>query len=67
MGAVDPVNRLDEFMRSRQLVATTCYGISHPVLARAGFDYCIVDEASQILQPVSATGAVRSFPCCVFH
>ncbi|XP_035882765.1 DNA replication ATP-dependent helicase/nuclease DNA2 isoform X2 [Phyllostomus discolor] len=34
------------------IVATTCMGINHPIFSRKVFDFCIVDEASQISQPV---------------
>ena len=37
---------------SRQVVATTCLGINHPIFHTRIFDYCIVDEASQITLPV---------------
>jgi DNA replication ATP-dependent helicase Dna2 len=43
---------LAEFYATRNVVATTCLGWSHPVLRRRTFDYCIVDEASQITQAV---------------
>jgi DNA replication ATP-dependent helicase Dna2 len=33
-------------------VATTCLGIQHAIFSKKRFDYCIVDEASQITQPV---------------
>ena len=35
-----------------QVVATTCLGINHPIFSQRMFDYCIVDEASQITLPV---------------
>lgn len=37
---------------SPQVVATTALTIDHPVFAKRTFDYCIVDEASQITLPV---------------
>ena len=37
---------------SRQVIATTCLGINHPIFNSRIFDYCIVDEASQITLPV---------------
>lgn len=43
---------------SRQIVATTCLGINHPVFNQRIFDYCIVDEASQITLPV-CLGPIR--------
>ena len=43
---------------TRQVVATTCLGINHPIFNQRIFDYCIVDEASQITLPV-CLGPVR--------
>jgi DNA replication ATP-dependent helicase Dna2 len=47
---------LDAFtcrIEEASLVATTCLGASHPIFyRRRHFDYVIVDEASQIAQPV---------------
>lgn len=40
------------------VVATTCLGINHPVFLERSFDYCIVDEASQITLPICA-GPIR--------
>ncbi|KAJ8794964.1 hypothetical protein J1605_018551 [Eschrichtius robustus] len=34
------------------IVATTCMGVNHPIFSRKTFDFCIVDEASQISQPI---------------
>lgn len=35
-----------------KVVATTCLGVNHPIFRERVFDYCIVDEASQITLPV---------------
>ncbi|KAM5323903.1 DNA replication ATP-dependent helicase/nuclease DNA2 [Glossophaga mutica] len=43
---------LEELYNSQLVVATTCMGINHPIFSRKVFDFCIVDEASQISQPV---------------
>jgi len=40
------------------IVATTCLGINHPIFNERTFDYCIVDEASQITLPV-CIGPIR--------
>jgi DNA replication ATP-dependent helicase Dna2 len=40
------------------IVATTCLGINHPIFNERTFDYCIVDEASQITLPV-CLGPIR--------
>lgn len=41
------------------VVATTCLGINHWMFTQRKFDYCIVDEASQITLP-SCLGPLRS-------
>ncbi|KAH8422669.1 bifunctional ATP-dependent DNA helicase/ssDNA endodeoxyribonuclease DNA2 [Aspergillus melleus] len=41
-----------------QVVATTCLGVSHNIFSQRTFDYCIVDEASQITLPV-CLGPIR--------
>lgn len=40
------------------VVGTTCLGINHPLFQQRIFDYCIVDEASQITLPV-CLGPIR--------
>jgi DNA replication ATP-dependent helicase Dna2 len=40
------------------IVATTCLGINHAIFNERTFDYCIVDEASQIPLPV-CLGPIR--------
>jgi DNA replication ATP-dependent helicase Dna2 len=46
---VSSVQELDAFYKSQQLVATTCSSIGHAVFDKLTFDYCVVDEASQVL------------------
>ncbi|KAG0044717.1 Tripartite DNA replication factor [Gryganskiella cystojenkinii] len=41
-----------------QVVGTTCLGIGDPLFTEKRFDYCIVDEASQITLPV-CLGPIR--------
>ncbi|KAF4534256.1 DNA replication factor DNA2 [Lasiodiplodia theobromae] len=41
-----------EFATDPPVVATTCLTINHPIFRRRLFDYCIVDEASQITLPL---------------
>nr|XP_023422517.1 DNA replication ATP-dependent helicase/nuclease DNA2 isoform X3 [Cavia porcellus] len=43
---------LEDLYNSQLIVATTCMGINHPIFSRKTFDFCIVDEASQISQPI---------------
>lgn len=56
-----PKNSFDEIRDSwhgTPIVATTCLGINHHVFNERSFDYCIVDEASQITLPICA-GPIR--------
>jgi DNA replication ATP-dependent helicase Dna2 len=47
----------DTYMKP-EVVATTCLGVNHQLFQRRVFDYCIVDEASQITLPV-CLGPIR--------
>lgn len=47
------VDSYDRFCRSKLVVATTCLKLNHPLLAKRRFDFCIIDEASQLTLPVS--------------
>ncbi|KAJ9114076.1 hypothetical protein QFC22_005896 [Naganishia vaughanmartiniae] len=58
LGGVDSLSQLEDRLMGPQIVATTCLSIDHPVLSRRKFDYCIVDEASQITLP-SCIGPLR--------
>ncbi|KAJ1814693.1 DNA replication endonuclease-helicase Dna2, partial [Coemansia sp. RSA 2598] len=46
------VKQIDRYFSAAPVVATTCLGVNHPVFTRRKFDYCIIDEASQITLPV---------------
>ena len=59
--AATPKRTLEEVKSSwfdPPVVATTCLGINHQIFAERVFDYCIVDEASQITLPV-CLGPIR--------
>ncbi|QUC21413.1 uncharacterized protein UV8b_05656 [Ustilaginoidea virens] len=59
--AGQPKNTFEEIKEAwhnTPIVATTCLGINHPVFLERSFDYCIVDEASQITLPICA-GPIR--------
>lgn len=49
-----PMKSIEEIKTaySRPVVATTCLGVKHTIFNQKIFDYCIVDEASQITLPV---------------
>ncbi|KAA8625337.1 Superfamily I DNA and RNA helicase and helicase subunits [Pyrenophora tritici-repentis] len=58
---VEPKDSVEELERSWMeppVVATTCLTINHSLFNRRVFDYCIVDEASQITLPV-CLGPIR--------
>ncbi|XP_008830883.1 DNA replication ATP-dependent helicase/nuclease DNA2 [Nannospalax galili] len=50
--SIKSLTLLEELYNSQLIVATTCMGINHPIFSRKTFDFCVVDEASQISQPV---------------
>ncbi|KAG7095095.1 hypothetical protein E1B28_005882 [Marasmius oreades] len=52
------VEQLEHQLMTPPVVATTCLSIDHAVFTRRKFDYCIVDEASQITLP-SCLGPLR--------
>ncbi|KAJ1927120.1 DNA replication endonuclease-helicase Dna2 [Tieghemiomyces parasiticus] len=46
------VHQVEAYYADAQVVATTCLGIGHALFQKRRFDFCIVDEASQITLPV---------------
>ncbi len=52
------IEELREAYHGPKIVATTCLGINHALFRERTFDYCIVDEASQITLPV-CLGPIR--------
>eukprot|EP01138_Halocafeteria_seosinensis_P009420 gb/GECG01009626.1/.p1 GENE.gb/GECG01009626.1/~~gb/GECG01009626.1/.p1 ORF type:complete len:1798 (+),score=229.80 gb/GECG01009626.1/:1-5394(+) len=46
------VGAIRELVEKTQVVATTAMGMNHQLLRKRSFDFCIVDEASQILEPI---------------
>eukprot|EP01117_Protostelium_nocturnum_P009246 TRINITY_DN3308_c1_g1_i1.p1 TRINITY_DN3308_c1_g1~~TRINITY_DN3308_c1_g1_i1.p1 ORF type:complete len:1558 (+),score=542.81 TRINITY_DN3308_c1_g1_i1:102-4676(+) len=53
-----PVYDLQGLFNGAKVVATTCLGINSPIFSKKTFDYCIVDEASQVTQPI-CLGPIR--------
>ncbi|KAI8033726.1 hypothetical protein M5D96_013509 [Drosophila gunungcola] len=45
------VEELEQALAGPAIVGVTCLGAGHPMFQRRQFDYCIVDEATQVLQP----------------
>jgi DNA replication ATP-dependent helicase Dna2 len=61
MLAGQPMHSFDQIREAwleSPIVATTCLGINHPLFLERHFDYCIVDEASQITLPI-CLGPIR--------
>lgn len=52
------IEELKDSYEKPQVVATTCLGVNHSIFNQRIFDYCIVDEASQITLPV-CLGPIR--------
>jgi DNA replication ATP-dependent helicase Dna2 len=52
------VSEVETYYAKAQVVICTSLGINHPIFIRKRFDYCIVDEASQLNLP-SCIGALR--------
>ncbi|KIV88936.1 hypothetical protein PV10_08562 [Exophiala mesophila] len=52
------IEELHEAWQGSQVVATTCLSVNHGIFNARTFDYCIVDEASQITLPV-CLGPIR--------
>ncbi|OPJ84724.1 DNA replication ATP-dependent helicase/nuclease DNA2 [Patagioenas fasciata monilis] len=48
--SIKSVMDLEEVYNSQPVVATSCMGVNHPIFVQKQFDFCIVDEASQISQ-----------------
>ncbi|XP_071521309.1 DNA replication ATP-dependent helicase/nuclease DNA2 isoform X2 [Panulirus ornatus] len=55
---------LSKFYDSKPVVATTCLGVNHVLFTKRNFDFCIIDEASQVLQ-VAALGPLFHASCFV--
>lgn len=45
------VDDLEKIYAQQNIVAVTCLGSAHALLSQRKFDYCLVDEATQIFQP----------------
>ncbi|KAF9141112.1 Tripartite DNA replication factor [Mortierella sp. GBA39] len=55
---LNTVQGIHFFYEQCQVVGTTCLGIGDPLFTEKRFDYCIVDEASQITLP-ACIGPIR--------
>lgn len=47
----ESVDDLERVYSECSIIGVTCLGSGHPLLSRRKFDYCLVDEATQIFQP----------------
>jgi hypothetical protein len=57
-GKFPSLHHLHAHLQHSQVVGVTCLGIKHSLFARRTFDVCIIDEASQIPEPL-ALGPMR--------
>ncbi len=55
------MKEVETIFQSARIVATTCLSINNPLFEKRRFDYCIVDEASQLTLPV-CLGTKGSLP-----
>lgn len=55
---MDSFEEIQSAWHDTPVVATTCLGTSHSIFKERTFDYCIVDEASQITLPI-CLGPIR--------
>eukprot|EP00904_Undaria_pinnatifida_P014250 jgi/Undpi1/9956/HiC_scaffold_28.g12410.m1 len=51
-GSAETTAAYSELVASAKVVGCTCLGVKHPLFSHRRFDYCVVDEAGQISQPV---------------
>lgn len=51
IAACKSVEDLEKVYSQYNIVAVTCLGSAHAMLTQRKFDYCLVDEATQIFQP----------------
>ncbi|XP_028968872.1 DNA replication ATP-dependent helicase/nuclease DNA2 [Galendromus occidentalis] len=51
LAGVNNVNQVKKFYSEKMVFGATCLGTNNVVFEKEKFDYCIVDEASQVLQP----------------
>lgn len=43
--------KMEKYLQT-SVIGTTCLGVNHPLILNRKFDFCIIDEASQITLPV---------------
>ncbi|KAJ3324107.1 Tripartite DNA replication factor [Boothiomyces sp. JEL0866] len=50
--SMNTLEKISNYYDSARVVATTALGVNHPLFTRRRFDYCVVDESSQIVLPI---------------
>ena len=53
-------NLIDKIIKSADIIATTCSGAGDDVLRNIQFPYIVIDEATQVLEPVSLIPIIKS-------
>uniref|UniRef100_A0A182V8J4 DNA helicase n=1 Tax=Anopheles merus TaxID=30066 RepID=A0A182V8J4_ANOME len=56
----DSPEKLSEVYEQYKIVGVTCQGTDHPLINKRIFDFCIVDEATQVFQPSLIRPLLRS-------
>uniref|UniRef100_A0A182UA36 DNA replication ATP-dependent helicase/nuclease n=1 Tax=Anopheles melas TaxID=34690 RepID=A0A182UA36_9DIPT len=56
----DSPEKLSEVYEQYKIVGVTCQGTGHPLINKRLFDFCIVDEATQVFQPSLIRPLLRS-------
>ena len=59
-----PISLEAEFVQQRAIVAATSLGMSDPLLTNQQFDVCVIDEASQMTEPVQTWIGVPTRNSC---
>ncbi|XP_065333568.1 DNA replication ATP-dependent helicase/nuclease DNA2 [Cloeon dipterum] len=54
------ISELELLLQEKSIIGVTCTSANHPVLKRRLFDYCIIDEATQVPQPSAISALLRA-------
>ena len=58
--ALESIEELKALYSSTYIVGCTCYGSLNPFIQGFKYEYCVMDEASQIVEPLSIAPILRS-------
>ena len=49
-----------QLLKKTRIVGVTCCSVSQPMLDSLAFDFCVLDECSQIVEPLSLMTLARA-------